>query len=248
MSVGVGGVKIAPAHGASSMAPISVTLKIAAVEDAIRSIHSFDGAGDWRLLAVGGETERELARCDFAEHRDCVFVSFARVFEVMQRSKRLHPVHRDVGCESGQNRGRIGQRKCEAAFDVTVDLRGRIAERLRNWSDVYSSRRWIFISQLDQIAIRVSINHILCGCITHYRNLIARKSSSYSEVSPRAPTGTPTPAKSGDELRCREQEGTRGEPDQGDLVSSPRPYARNSLTMRSALLRQMFEVETAELV
>jgi len=31
--------------------------------------------------------------------------------------------------------------------------------------------RWIFISQLDQIAIRVSINHILCSCITHYRNL-----------------------------------------------------------------------------
>src|SRR4029077_10867708 len=103
MSVGVGGAKIAPAHGASSMAPISVTLQIAAVEDAIRSLNSFDRVGDWRLLAVGGETERELARRDLAEHRDCVFVSFARVFEVMQRAKRLHPVHRDVGCEPSED-------------------------------------------------------------------------------------------------------------------------------------------------
>src|SRR5260370_38789220 len=146
----------------------------------------------------------------------------------MQRPKGLHPVHRNVRREPVQNRRRISQRKCEAAFDVPVDFRRRVAERLRDRRCVYGCRGWIFISQLNKIAIRVSINHILCSCITHYRNLIARKSSSYSEVSPRAPTGTPTPAKSGDELRCREQEGTRGEPDQGDLVSSPRPYARNS--------------------
>src|SRR5258708_5781061 len=122
MSIAVGGANTTPFHGASSMTPISVALQFSAIEDAIWPLHGFHRSRQRRLLAICRETKRELARCDLHEHRDRVFVALARIFEVVQRPQRLHTVHRDVGCETVEYRRRIGQRKTEASFDVSVDF------------------------------------------------------------------------------------------------------------------------------
>src|SRR5271170_621850 len=101
ISIAVGGVKTVPVHGASSMAPISVALQVAAVEDATGGAHRFDRFGGGRRFdVVGGEAEGEFASRDFREHRDCVFVTRAGVFEIVQWAQRLQAVHRDVGGEA----------------------------------------------------------------------------------------------------------------------------------------------------
>src|SRR5258708_17427772 len=126
MSIAVGGANTTPFHGASNMTPISVALQFSAIEDAIWPLHGFYRSRQRRFLTIRGQTERELAGCYLHEHRDRVFVSLARIFEVVQRTQRLHAVHRDVGCETVEDGGRVSLRKREASFDVSVDFFGSV--------------------------------------------------------------------------------------------------------------------------